>query len=133
MMSIEEIVSKDVSTNYPNTPAKKGMQVFLAAIMRGSKYIRVRNTLFLIDSQTQDTVIYHTINGDDLKTFLHNCFAFFGKMQNQKINTAITYFNSPKTLKLVTRYKLPNQEILNSDDPNKGHFMLVTHLNNGGV
>lgn len=132
-LSIQDIVKKDVEANYPNLTFKQGMKIFLAAIMRGTKYIRSGNTLFLIDKKDGDTVYYHTINGDALNSFLYNCLAFFGKLSNEGATTAITYFSSVKTLKLVLRYKLPNEDVTQSNDPSKGKYMIITNLTKGGV
>ena len=133
MMSIQDIVKKDIATNYANLTFEQGMKIFLAAIMRGTKYYRVGNTLFLIDGKENNTVIYHSINGDSLKKYLYNRMAFYGYLQKQNFNKAITYFSSPKTLKLATKIKLPNEEILQSNNPQKGKFIFITNLTKGGV
>jgi hypothetical protein len=132
-MTLEEIVRKDVAVNGKRlgidlNDATRAINQFTS---QGAKFKRVGNTLFIIVSDDNGIVVYHSINGDPLRTFLYNCIAFFAYLSKQGYQQAKTYFSDAYTQKLLEKYKLTNETIAPSDNPQQGKMMLVTNLTRG--
>lgn len=132
-MTIEQIIKKDLETNYAGTDftLEKAAEILDLYIENGAAFKRVGNTLFLVFDYEGDTVKYHTINADPLKTYLGNCLVFFAYLYKQGKKEAVTYFNGEKTKRLLEKYKLDNQTITESDSPDDGKYMLITDLRGG--
>lgn len=132
-MTIEEIVKKDLETNFAGTDItiEKAAEMLELYIDDGAAFKRVGNTLFVVFDYEGDSVKYHTINADPLKTYLGNCLVFFAYLYKLGKKEAITYFSDDKTKKLVERYKLANETVTESDSPDDGKFMLITDLRGG--
>ena len=132
-MTPEEIVKKDISINGKRLGVTLGQGY--GAIKKfkddGATFKRVGNTLFVIVDDANEVVTYHTINGDPLRTFLYNCIAFFAYLSKEGYTQAKTYFSDLYTQKLLEKYKLKNETIEQSDDPQQGTMMLVTNLTRG--
>lgn len=129
-MSVEEIVKKDLDTNYKHLGygVKNGMAILTHYKEQGADFKRVGNTLFVIMPAQDNVVVYHTVNGDPLKTFLYNCLQFFAYLYEQGYKQALTYFSDPKTKIILEKYKIPNEQITESNDPEQGEFMMTTSL-----
>lgn len=130
-MTIEQIVKKDIATNgkrLGGVTLEQGAGALEKFKSEGAEFKRVGNTLFVIVDDANGVVEYHTINGDPLKAFLYNCLAFFAYLHEQGNTQAKTYFSDEFTKKLLQKYKLKNETIEASDDPEQGTMMLVTNL-----
>ena len=129
-MTVEEIVKKDVEINGKRLgiTLEQGYGAIKQFKDQGATFRRVGNTLFAIVNDDNGVVTYHTINGDPLKSFLYNCLAFFAYLSEQGYKQAVTYFSDAYTQKLVEKYKLENQTVEQSNDPDQGTMMLVTNL-----
>jgi hypothetical protein len=129
-MSIPDIVKKDIATNGKRlgVTLEQGAGAIEQFKKEGAEFKRVGNTLFVIVDDANGIVEYHTINGDPLKAFLYNCLAFFAYLHEQGNTQAKTYFSDEFTKKLLQKYKLKNETIEASDDPEQGTMMLVTNL-----
>ena len=129
-MTVEEIVKKDIAVNGKRLGVT--LQQGYGAINKfkedGATFKRSGNTLFIIVDDDNDVITYHTVNGDPLKSFLYNCLAFFAYLSEEGYTQAKTYFSDAYTQKLLEKYKLENQTIAPSDDPQQGKMMLVTNL-----
>lgn len=132
-MTVEEIVKKDIATNGKRlgVTLEQGYGAIKQFKDDGATFRRVGNTLFVIVDDANGIAIYHTINGDPLKVFLYNCLAFFAYLSKEGYTQAKTYFSDPFTKKLLEKYKLKNETIEPSDDPQRGKMMLVTNLTRG--
>lgn len=129
-MTIEQIVKKDIATNGKRlgVTLEQGYGAIKQFKDNGAVFKRSGNTLFIIVNDDNDTVTYHTVNGDPLKAFLYNCLAFFAYLSQEGYKQAKTYFSDAYTQKLLEKYKLKNETIEPSDDPQQGKMMLVTNL-----
>jgi len=129
-MTIEEIVKKDIATNGKRlgVTLEQGYGAIKQFKDNGAVFKRSGNTLFIIVNDDNDVVTYHTVNGDPLKAFLYNCLAFFAYLSQEGYKQAKTYFSDAYTQKLLEKYKLKNETIEPSDDPQQGEMMLVTNL-----
>ena len=132
-MTIEEILKTDLKNNYAGTDLDLAgaANILEYYIQNGAAFKRAGNTLFIVYDYEGDVVKYHTINGDPLKQFLENCVYFFAYLYKMGKSKAITYFSDPKTKRIVEKYKLSNETIQPSDDPEQGEFMLITDLRGG--
>jgi DNA-binding cell septation regulator SpoVG len=130
-MNVVDIIRKDVETNNPEITSEEGINIYKNFVKKGLRIIRIRNTLFVIMSNDNGVVFYHTINADNLKNYLENAVNFYSLMKKEGNMASITYFSSDKTLKLCQLYKLGTEIIQESDDPKKGKYMLITYLNVG--
>ena len=129
-MTVEDIVKKDIATNGKRlgVTLEQGYGAIKQFKDSGATFKRVGNTLFVIVNDDNGVVTYHSINGDPLKVFLYNCLAFFAYLHDQSKKQAKTYFSDAFTQKLLEKYKLKNETIEQSDDPQQGTMMLVTDL-----
>lgn len=130
-MTVEQIVKKDIEVNgkrLGGVTLEQGAGALEKFKSEGAEFKRVGNTLFVIVDDANGIVEYHTINGDPLKTFLYNCLAFFAYLHEHGNTQAKTYFSDEFTKKLLQKYKLKNETIEASDDPEQGTMMLVTNL-----
>lgn len=129
-MSVQDIVKKDIAVNGKRLGVTLGQGYGAIKNFKdnGATFKRVGNTLFIIVSTNNGTVIYHSVNADPLRTFLYNCLVFFSFLHDQGYTQAITYFSDSYTQKLLQKYKLQNETIAPSNDPNQGSMMLVTNL-----
>lgn len=129
-MSVEEIVKKDIATNGKRlgVTLEQGYGAIKQFKDDGAVFKRSGNTLFIIVNDDNDVVTYHTVNGDPLKAFLYNCLAFFAYLSQEGYKQAKTYFSDAYTQKLLEKYKLKNETIEPSDNPQQGSMMLVTNL-----
>ena len=129
-MTVEEIIKKDIAVNGKRlgVTLEQGYGAVKNFKDQGATFKRVGNTLFVIVSDDNGVVVYHSINGDPLKTYLYNCLAFFAFLYEQGYKEAKTYFSDAYTQRLLEKYKLNNETIEQSDDPQQGTMMLVTNL-----
>ena len=129
-MTLDQIVKKDISVNGKRlgVTLQQGYGAINQFKENGATFKRVGNTLFIIVSDENGVVNYHTVNGDPLRVFLYNCLAFYAYLHNQGKTQAKTYFSDDYTQKLLEKYKLKNQTIEPSDNPQQGKTMLVTNL-----
>jgi hypothetical protein len=130
-MSVTDIIEKDIETNNHGITLEQGVAIFKKYMDEGAPIIRVRNTLFIIDNDVNKVVYYHTVNADPIKSFLTNCLTFFSLIKKQDKKVAISYFDSPKMLKILRKHKLPNEDIKKSNDLKKGDHMVITYLDVG--